>query len=68
MLYNSIPLGLFKEKDEMESDGFAAFRLNFTTEDRAETTEILQLYRDASGKTANEPGRFTRGHYQRGVE
>lgn len=68
MLYNSIPLGLFKEKDELENAGFAAFRLNFTTEDRAETTEILRLYRGAYDQTGNAPGRFTRGHYQRGVE
>lgn len=68
MLYNSIPLELFKEKENLEKDGFAAFRLNFTTEDRAETTEILRLYRGVSGKAGNGSGRFTRGHYQRGVE
>ena len=68
MLYNSIPLELFKEKEDLEKDGFAAFRLNFTTEDRAETTEILRLYRGMSGKAENGSGRFTRGHYQRGVE
>ena len=68
MLYNSIPLELFKEKEDLEKDGFAAFRLNFTTEDRAETAEILRLYRGMSGKAENGSGRFTRGHYQRGVE
>ena len=68
MLYNSIPLELFKEKEDLEKDGFAAFRLNFTTEDRAETAEILRLYRVMSGKAENGSGRFTRGHYQRGVE
>ena len=68
MLYNSIPLELFKEKENLEKDGFAAFRLNFTTEDRAETTEILRLYRGVSDKAGNGSGRFTRGHYQRGVE
>ena len=68
MLYNSIPLGLFREKEALGRAGFAAFRLNFTTEDRKETQHILRLFREeASGRTV-ENGKFTRGHYQRGVE
>ncbi len=68
MLYNSIPLGLFKEKEELARAGFAALRLNLTTEDQAETAQIFKLLHGDEDPASLMKGRFTRGHYQRGVE
>ncbi len=65
VIYNSLPLALFKVIDEIKEMGFAAYRLSFTIENEHKVREILQLL-----ENPNEvfEGDFTYGHYKRGVE
>lgn len=70
LIYNSLPTGLLKERDELLQMGFSGFRLSFTLENRTETESILKLftacYRD--GSMENGGRSLTKGHFQRGVE
>ncbi len=70
-IYNSNPLSLLDEAEEILGLRPACCRLNFTVESREETAAVLKLfeetYRDGKKGKENIPG-FTRGHYRRGVE
>ncbi len=77
--YNSVPLSLISEADELRAMGFPAIRLEFTTEDGAECRRILAYAEKAAkGETtgsgaadsmsAGQGADYTRGHYLRGVE
>lgn len=69
ILYNSVPLGLVREASELQGAGYRGLRLSFTTEQKNETERIMALFAEAlQGHTPDETLRFTRGHYQRGVE
>ena len=62
VIYNSRPLSLFTQTEEIESLNPAALRLSFSTETEAEIKEIIEkCFRE-------DPQGFTRGHWKRGVE
>lgn len=68
VLYNSVPLSLHKVSyDKM----FPAenLRLDFTTEEKQETLQVIRYYRDISN-IYRDPfyKEYTTGHYKRGVE
>ena len=71
MIYNSMPLELIKNNEEIVSMEFRGIRLQFTFEDEKQTGEILDDYirafegRDADSTRITE---FTRGHFKRRVE
>lgn len=70
LIYNSVPLGLLKERDDAARLGFCGVRLQFTLEDAKETKSVLKMFAKAYGeKRVIQQGRlFTHGHFQRGVE
>lgn len=65
VIYNSLPLVLFKAAEETDKMGFAAYRLAFTIEGEQEVREIVRLWESGEREY---PGEFTYGHYKRGVE
>lgn len=74
VVYNSLPLVLFGQAEELKRMKFQAYRLAFTTEDVTEVARILQLCKShfiGEEKTSIKDlfqGEFTYGHYKRGVE
>lgn len=71
IIYNSIPLGIWKEADELKQLGFQSFRMNFTMEKPEEMKGILndfgRLYLYGE-KVRFQMEQFTKGHLKRGVE
>jgi putative protease len=69
-IYNSKKYLAFDLKDELLNLGVREFRLDFTVESAAETSEILKAYEEVF--INNTPCRldidYTRGHLKRGVE
>lgn len=68
IIYNSIPLSiheLFRKKERRVEN----FRLDFTTEKREETAQIIHYFMDIM-EAYREPfyKEYTTGHYKRGVE
>ena len=47
IIYNSLPYGLLKEKQDVKKLGFNGLRLNFTLESAEETRKILVCYKTA---------------------
>ncbi|MGN0398645.1 MAG: DUF3656 domain-containing protein [Blautia sp.] len=71
VIYNSIPAGLLSERDRIYKMNIRHLRMNFTTEGRAETGQILDLFLDVYKKKKKIPDEipaFTKGHFRRGVE
>ena len=69
IIYNSIPLGLLKEKEQVERLGVQSLRLAFTMEEPEEAAGILENFLDVyyrDGRPA--AGEFTKGHFKRGAE
>ena len=64
VIYNSRPLCLFSEAEEIKSFGIGSFRFAFTTESAEETLQILGIYEQHLPFEME----FTYGHYKRGVE
>ena len=70
-IYNSAPLSLAGLSEEVKRLPAAAWRLNFTIEDRKETEAVLtDFYREyvLEGFGVHSGREFTRGHFKRGVE
>lgn len=63
VIYNSVPLLLFSERERLQGYGISHFRLDFSIENAKETENILCLY-DGAGEQIE----YTNGHYKRGVE
>lgn len=63
VIYNSVPVLLWKEMDELKQYDIRHFRLSFTVETKKETYEVLE-YLEGNGKEFP----YTKGHYKRGVE
>lgn len=61
IIYNSVPIGLFQNIDELEALGFCGYRISFTTESLEEIENILLNYK-------NLKSNYTKGHFKRGVE
>lgn len=72
-IYNSLPVILFGQAEELKRMQFEAYRLSFTTESEKEVRNILELcsktfVTESKNIKAIYPGEFTYGHYKRGVE
>lgn len=71
VIYNSLPVCLFKEDATVKKIAPAAVRLSFTTETEEETEQILTIYGDIyknGGILGQLPMNCTNGHFKRGVE
>ncbi|MGO5229660.1 peptidase U32 family protein [Thermoguttaceae bacterium LCP21S3_D4] len=71
VIYNSLPVCLFKEDATIKRIAQAAVRLSFTTETAEETEQILTIYGDIyknGGILEQLPMECTNGHFKRGVE
>lgn len=71
VIYNSLPVCLFKEDVTVKKIAPAAVRLSFTTETEEETEQILTIYGDIyknGGILEQMPMECTNGHFKRGVE
>lgn len=73
VIYNSLPLVLFGQAEEIKRMKFASYRLSFTTETVKEVRNVLDICAEtfvAQSKNIKDiySGEFTYGHYKRGVE
>ena len=71
VIYNSLPVCLFKEDITVKKIAPAAVRLSFTTETEEEAEQILTIYGDIyknGGILGQLPMECTNGHFKRGVE
>lgn len=71
VIYNSLPVCLFKEDVTVKKIAPAAVRISFTTETEEETEQILTIYGDIyknGGILGQMPMEYTNGHFKRGVE
>lgn len=71
VIYNSLPVCLFKEDVTVKKIAPAVVRLSFTTETEEETEQILTIYGDIyknGGILGQMPMECTNGHFKRGVE
>lgn len=71
MIYNTAPVMLTDQKEEIQELSPKAIRLHFTIESKSETERILCLYEDifCKNEPATEPEQeFTRGHFKRGIK
>ena len=71
IIYNSLPLGITKEADQIRRLGFGGIRLNFTLESPDQMKEILdgfsKIYLEKT-EWSKPSDVFTKGHFKRGVE
>lgn len=63
-IYNSVPLNLIREKEELESFGINKFFIEFTNENYSDCENIINWVRNDIEVNAD----YTKGHYKRGVE
>ena len=71
VMYNSSPLILLDQKNEIQSLNPSGIRLNFTMENVQEMEQILESYKNVFLEEKNIPMpdvSFTRGHFKRGVK
>jgi putative protease len=65
VIYNSLPVQLFAQREQLAADGVRSYRLDFTVETPDEAREVL-AFLDADASGWQKP--YTNGHYKRGVE
>ena len=65
-IYNTVPVNLISNIDEIIKNNISSFRLDFIHESYEETIEVLKNY--INRKWQGEFKNYTRGHYKRGVE
>ncbi|WP_083267440.1 U32 family peptidase [Robinsoniella peoriensis] len=71
VIYNSAPVVLLDNREEIRKLCPAAIRLSFTLENKAQVMSVTEKYIDAFCKGKNsrlDLPEFTRGHFKRGVE
>ncbi len=71
VIYNTAPVVLTDQTEEIETLAPKALRLHFTIENEKEIDEILDLYETAffhKSLKAEPSGEFTRGHFKRGIK
>lgn len=71
VIYNTDPLALRDQKDEIFSLSPQAVRLSFTREDAKETRHVVDLFEnffDREKKVTEIDFAFTRGHFKRGIK
>lgn len=64
VIYNSVPVLLFAEKERLKDYGISHFRLDFTVEHANDVENVLNLYSNGCGHEVDH----TNGHFKRGVE
>ena len=64
VIYNSVPVLLFEEKNRLNDYGVRHFRMDFSVESAKEVEQVLRLYKEGVGCKID----YTNGHYKRGVE
>jgi len=70
VIYNTAPLFLLEQKEDILNLAPAGLRIQFTVEDERSAEDILKMYGDiyCSGLPADVPVvEVTRGHFKRGV-
>lgn len=70
IIYNTAPLSLLDQREELQELSPKALRLHFTIENKKQVKEILSLYEKVfvNGERIEEPNlEFTRGHFKRGI-
>jgi putative protease len=65
-IYNSVPINLIPNLEDLGRLGAEHFRLDFIDESYEETKNILESF--AEGRFEGSFENYTRGHYKRGVE
>jgi len=65
-IYNSVPINLIPNLEDLGRLGAQHFRLDFIDESYEETKNILESF--AEGRFEGGFENYTRGHYKRGVE
>ena len=70
ILYNTVPLSLHGQLENIQKTRFGVLRLAFTLEDGRQTKEVLTFYdKKLQGAAVDFTWKdFTNGHYKRGVE
>lgn len=70
ILYNTVPLSLHGQLENIQKTGFGVLRLDFSLEDGRQTREVLAFYdKKLQGAAVDFTWKgFTNGHYKRGVE
>lgn len=71
IIYNSIPLGIWKEASELKEMNLRKFRMNFTIERPEDVMKLLKKFGALYLQEENvffETEQFTKGHFKRGVE
>lgn len=70
ILYNTVPLSLHGQLENIQKTGFGVLRLAFTLENGRQTREVLTYYeKKLQGIAVDFAWKdFTNGHYKRGVE
>ena len=69
IIYNSIPYGLLKEKEQVERLGLHSLRISFTIEKAEQAVRIFEEFKGVYLDGANLPKRdYTKGHFKRGAE
>lgn len=71
VIYNTAPVVLTDQKNEIEDLNVKAIRLHFTIEGVDEMQRILHLYKDVfldEGVARQPETTFTRGHFKRGIK
>lgn len=66
IIYNSVPLCLFKDLHDIESLGLDAVRIDITTESPEEASDII--YSFCYGNPGKAVKEYTRGHFRKGVD
>ncbi len=73
IIYNSVPVMLFSQIEELKKAGVHSFRLHFSVENEEKMADICRLYGEFLAGTRNSipqdyKDKYTGGHYKRGVE
>lgn len=64
-VYNNVPVCFFNELNKLDNNGYAAFKIEFTIENKQQVEAILDNYINNQSLGNNN---YTLGHYKRGVE
>ncbi len=69
VIYNSVPLSLFREMEDIERADIESLRLDFTIESQKEAADILEafIFKDVESLNSHIP-QYTKGHFRKGVE
>ncbi len=67
-IYNSVPLSLHKEKEQISRLPISGIVLKFTTENASHTKQILDFWQERLCQEEFFIREFTKGHFAKGVE